>query len=117
MPKTTPDSTGEPDEELSFEAQLERLQAISEELEDGRLPLREAVTQYEEAVRLIASCEGYLKGAEQRIEQLVAVDEAGNEETVPFDAESSAQKQRRTVKRSKRRATSEGDDPESPELF
>lgn len=64
--------TDEPEqEELSFEAALERLEEIVERLEDGDLELEAALAAFEDGVALTRRCAGQLDDAERRIEQLV----------------------------------------------
>ncbi|HEY8649039.1 MAG TPA: exodeoxyribonuclease VII small subunit [Candidatus Limnocylindria bacterium] len=60
----------EPDTERPIEAALERLEAIADKLEDPALDLDEAVTLYEEGLRLYAECTTRLDAADQRITKL-----------------------------------------------
>ncbi len=60
-----------PTPELSFEAALERLEAIVAELESGELALERALAAFEEGVALSRRCAGELDAAERRIEQLL----------------------------------------------
>ena len=57
--------------ELPFEGALERLEELVEHLEAGELPLDEALTVFEEGVRLSRRCAQQLEDAERRIEALV----------------------------------------------
>jgi exodeoxyribonuclease VII small subunit len=59
------------DVELSFEAALERLEAIIDQLEGGDLPLEEALASFERGVRLSRRLGEQLAGAERRIEVLM----------------------------------------------
>ena len=65
---------GEPDKrepaERPIEAALVRLEAIADKLEDPQLDLDEAVTLYEEGLRLYAECATRLDAADQRITTL-----------------------------------------------
>ena len=63
--------------ELSFEAALQRLEAIVKQLESGDAPLEEAIHLYEEAQRLRGHCQEKLSSAEARIAQL-QLDQDGN---------------------------------------
>lgn len=56
--------------ELSFEAAMERLDKIVEQMESSKLPLQELIVRYEEGIRLIAICNELLAAAENRIEVL-----------------------------------------------
>jgi exodeoxyribonuclease VII small subunit len=55
---------------LSFEAAIERLQTIVEELEGGSLSLEESIARYEEGVKLSRRLTQTLDEAEKRIERL-----------------------------------------------
>lgn len=55
-----------------FEAQLERLEEIVEELEAGGLPLDATFARYEEGVRLVRACRERLQVVERRVEELLA---------------------------------------------
>ena len=59
-------------EELSFEAALERLEAVVERLEDGELELESALRAFEEGVGLSRRCAKQLEDAERRVELLAA---------------------------------------------
>ncbi|HEV2010250.1 MAG TPA: exodeoxyribonuclease VII small subunit [Candidatus Limnocylindria bacterium] len=61
----------EPESERPIEAALERLETIADKLEDPQLDLDEAVTLYEEGLRLYAECTKRLDAADQRITKLV----------------------------------------------
>ena len=56
---------------LPFEAALEKLESIVERLEQGELPLEEALAAFEEGVTLTRRCAGELDAAQRRIEVLV----------------------------------------------
>ena len=55
----------------TFEEYLERLEAIADDLEEGDLPLEEALKKYEQALKAFRLCQQMLKKAEQRIEILL----------------------------------------------
>ena len=50
---------------------MARLVAVVERLENGELPLAEALALYEEGVTLSAACQQRLEAAELRVQQLV----------------------------------------------
>ena len=58
------------DTKLSFEAALGQLEAIVESMESGDVPLAELLAKFEEGTKLLKICEGRLKDAELKIEQL-----------------------------------------------
>ena len=73
-----------------FEAQLEDLEGIVTALEDGRLPLEEALALYERGMRLAKMCQDRLDEAELRVRRLRAVapiDGAEDGDTMIFSLE------------------------------
>lgn len=58
-------------EEMSFEAALERLEGIVDQLEQSEPELEQALVAFEEGVRLSRQCAQKLDAAEQRVEVLV----------------------------------------------
>ena len=79
--KPTAAATGE----LTFEQSLARVEKIVQQLEEGQLPLAQSLDQYEQGVRYLQHCYQLLERAEQRIELLQRVDQAGQAQVVPFD--------------------------------
>lgn len=73
----------------SFEAALERLEGSVTRLEEGEMPLEEALELFESGVKLSRQCQSTLEEAERRIEILVADrgSEAGKEKIVAFAAD------------------------------
>ena len=67
---------------LTFEEALERLEAIVEQLEDGKLTLEDSIARFEEGVVLSRFLEAELSRAEQRVQELV--DRAGTPGTRPW---------------------------------
>ncbi len=53
--------------QLSYEQAMERLSVITDRLEDGSLPLEDALKLYEEASALVRRCSACLDTAEQKI--------------------------------------------------
>jgi exodeoxyribonuclease VII small subunit len=87
--KSTTEPTGNP---LSFEKALERLEEIVHQLEEGDLGLSEAMSRYEEGVKLLRQSFDLLERAERKIELLSGVDADGNPVTQPFDDEATFEK-------------------------
>jgi exodeoxyribonuclease VII small subunit len=56
--------------ELGFEEALEQLEATVAELESGQLPLEQALSKFEVAIRLQKRCAELLAQAEAKIEEL-----------------------------------------------
>jgi exodeoxyribonuclease VII small subunit len=71
--------------ELSFEAAIEKLEKIVEQMESAKLPLEDLLVQYEEGIRLVAVCNDRLTAAENRIEML---NREATQKTAPLPAES-----------------------------
>lgn len=67
------ESSGEP----SFEEALTQLEDLVSRLEEGGLPLSEAVDHYERGMSLAAYCAGQLDNAELRIRQIDAATYTG----------------------------------------
>jgi exodeoxyribonuclease VII small subunit len=95
-------------DEPTFENDLEALEQIVQELEDGDLPLDASLKKFEEGIRLTKRCEKALTDAEKKIEVLVK-NAMGEVEAEPFeageqhgaaDSQQAARSPRRTRKRS-----------------
>ena len=63
-------SKGKKQADVSFEAAVEKLEAIVEEMESDELPLDKLLVRYEEGAKLVKACEEKLQSAETRITQL-----------------------------------------------
>jgi exodeoxyribonuclease VII small subunit len=74
----------------SFEQNLQALEKIVEKLESGDVPLDEAIGLFQKGKILSKACEGRLKQAELKIQQLLE-DEDGSVETAPFEGEDGVQ--------------------------
>src|SRR6266446_3239146 len=61
---------------LNFENAMDRLEAIVEQMESGKLPLEDLIVRYEEGMNLIRICQERLANAEQKIE-IIARNSAG----------------------------------------
>jgi len=73
------DAAGKP---YTFEKALARLEAIVDELEDGKLALEASITRFEEGVTLTRFLESELGRAQKRVEELV--ESAGGATTRPW---------------------------------
>ncbi|KAB2959776.1 MAG: exodeoxyribonuclease VII small subunit [Candidatus Methylomirabilis oxygeniifera] len=76
-------------DEVPFEEALKQLDAIVSRLEVGDLPLEEALSIFEEGVRLTKFCSARLSEAEQRVNILVRSAESSSSrfEEQPFEEE------------------------------
>jgi exodeoxyribonuclease VII small subunit len=73
----------------TFEASMERLEAIVEEMESEKLPLEDLLVRYEEGVKLVRFCSEKLKAAEARIE-IITRDAAGKPQLSEFEPQKKA---------------------------
>lgn len=62
--------------ETNFETAMDRLEAIVEQMESGKLPLEELIVRYEEGMNMVKVCQERLASAEQKIE-IIARNSAG----------------------------------------
>ena len=60
------------DKETSFEETIKQLEAIVTQLENGDLPLDEALNEFEKGIKLARSGQKQLNEAEQRIQILLS---------------------------------------------
>ena len=65
-----PEAAEQPTPDLSFDVALEQLESLARQLENGDIPLEDALEVYERAVGLFRHCRGRLEGVEQRLESL-----------------------------------------------
>jgi exodeoxyribonuclease VII small subunit len=70
--------------ELNFEAAMDRLEAIVEQMESGKMQLEELIVRYEEGMKLVKTCQERLASAEQRIE-IITRNHAGKPVVQPFE--------------------------------
>jgi len=73
---------------LSFEEALTELEATVRQLEEGNLPLTEAIALYERGMGLAKQCSDLLDGAQLQVEQLTLVN--GQQQRGFFFAEEQA---------------------------
>jgi exodeoxyribonuclease VII small subunit len=71
-------------ETLDFEEAFERLEIAIAALQDGKIPLNEALQHYQEGVKLAQYCNELLQKAELTVQQL-SVDDAGVLSVLPLD--------------------------------
>jgi exodeoxyribonuclease VII small subunit len=66
-----------------LEETLKDLEQLVAKLEEGELPLNQAVKEFERGIKLTRQCQSVLKDAEQKIEILLA----NTDEPEPFEPE------------------------------
>src|SRR6266705_1585201 len=76
--------------ELNFEGAMDRIEAIVEQMESGKLPLEELIVRYEEGMNLVKICQERLANAEQKIE-IIARNSAGRPVIKEFESAAEAE--------------------------
>ncbi|SDK31243.1 Exodeoxyribonuclease VII small subunit [Ferrimonas sediminum] len=71
---------------LSFEQALAELEQIVANLEQGNVPLEQALKQFERGIHLVRASQQKLTQAEQSV-QMLTKDEEGNAQLVQFDSQ------------------------------
>lgn len=69
-------------ENLSFEESLEKLEEIVNRLENGDVPLDDAIDEFNEAMQLVKICNKKLEAAEESIAKIVK----DNGELIEFES-------------------------------
>lgn len=69
--------------ELTFEQAMAELENLVRRLEEGRMPLEEAIAAYEKGMQLKAVCEKKLNEAKLRVDKITQ-DSQGNVVMQPF---------------------------------
>ena len=69
-------------EDMNFEDSLEKLEEIVNKLENGDVPLDEAIDEFKKAMDLVKLCENKLNSAEEAIAKIVQ----DNNEIVEFNS-------------------------------
>ncbi|GAA3587526.1 MULTISPECIES: exodeoxyribonuclease VII small subunit [Marinobacter] len=72
-----------------FEKSLNELERLVRDLEQGELSLEQSLGAFEQGVKLTRDCQQALKAAEQRIEQLVQLED-GSLQSTPFKPDENA---------------------------
>jgi exodeoxyribonuclease VII small subunit len=62
------------DKKLSFEQAMDQLEGIVEKLEEGDVPLEEAISFYKEGMELSKLCHDKLKNVEEQLAQIITED-------------------------------------------
>lgn len=66
------------EKELNFEENLEKLEELVKDLENGNVPLDDAINKYQEAMKIAKICDEKLKKAEDAITKIVKDDDTIN---------------------------------------
>ncbi|NRD80703.1 exodeoxyribonuclease VII small subunit [Bacillus sp. BRMEA1] len=62
------------DQKISFEEAMTKLEQIVEKLEEGDVPLEEAIKYYKEGMELSKLCHDKLKNVEEQLTQIITED-------------------------------------------
>ena len=73
--------------DMKFEEALKKLEKIVGDLENGNIPLEEALEKYQEGIRLSGVCQKKLEAAKKKVEILLKAED-GSLELKPFDEKS-----------------------------
>lgn len=65
--------------ELSFEQAIGELESIISNVEEGKIGIERALSQYERGVKLVARCRDILNTVEQKIQTLESADLPGGQ--------------------------------------
>jgi exodeoxyribonuclease VII small subunit len=79
--------TKQTDAKPNFEGAMDRLEAIVEQMESGKLPLEDLIVRYEEGMNLVKVCHERLASAEQKID-IIARNSAGQTIVKEFEPSS-----------------------------
>ncbi|MBB6284600.1 MULTISPECIES: exodeoxyribonuclease VII small subunit [Geobacillus] len=71
------------EKEMTFEEAMKQLEAIVEKLEEGNVPLEDAIAFFQEGMRLSKLCHDKLQQVEKQLEYMLREDG----ELVPFSPE------------------------------
>jgi exodeoxyribonuclease VII small subunit len=87
--KTKPQKTEPADKLPDFEQSLSELEALVQKLEQGDVPLEEALATFERGVALTRQCQTALRSAQQKVEVLLGKGQSengdgGDETLAPF---------------------------------
>ena len=82
-PRTAPADPSPPVVPFDFEASMAELEAVVARLEQGDVPLEEALATFERGVALTRACQDALTQAEQKVEILLARPD-GSHAPAPF---------------------------------
>ena len=70
-------------ENLSFEQSMQELESIVNQMEQGELPLEDALQSFERGIQLARHSQQKLKQAEQKVQVLMS--QNGQESFLPFE--------------------------------
>jgi len=88
VPETKPEESGVPDvAAMPFEAALQELETIVDQLEKGAVSLDDSIKLYERGEALKKRCDDLLKNAEMRIEKITLSADGKPRGVAPLDGD------------------------------
>lgn len=84
--------------EMKFEEALKKLEKIVGDLENGNIPLEEALEKYQEGIKLSGVCQKKLEAAKKKVEILLKAED-GSLELKPFDEKSVDEEEEKDTKK------------------
>ena len=87
-----------PANEPNFEQAMDRLEAIADQMESGKMALEELIVRYEEGMNLVKVCQERLTSAEQKIE-IIARNNAGKPIVKNFEPAAESSNDEKTSKK------------------
>lgn len=70
---------------MEFEGKLKELEGIVQKMESGKSSLDAALKDFEKGVSLVRQCREQLKASEQKVQELLSVDDKGNGQFKDFE--------------------------------
>ena len=92
--------------EMKFEDALKKLEKIVGDLENGNIPLDEALEKYEEGIKLSRACAKKLEVAKKKVEILLK-SEDGSVELKDFDEKTASEEEKPPSEPKKRKGKAE----------
>ena len=68
-----------------FEKKIKELEGIVEKMANGDLSLEDSLKSFERGIRISRECSEQLNKSEQKVQELIAIDEEGRVETKDFE--------------------------------
>ena len=92
--------------EMKFEDALKKLEKIVGDLENGNIPLDEALEKYEEGIKLSRACAKKLEVAKKKVEILLKAED-GSVELKDFDEKTASEEEKPPSESKKKKGKAE----------
>ena len=70
---------------MEFEKKIKELEGIVEQMASGDLSLEDSLKSFEKGIRISRECSKQLNKSEQKVQELIAINEEGTAETKDFE--------------------------------